>query len=124
MNERISGLYYGDGMAIFHDDRRQNKFVGHIFLIRLLDSLYRRTGAYTLAFRHREIGHPRAIPAIIAIHRVIAPADSRHFSGMFTANLAGARLKMPHKLNPARGRRIAPICESMNKDALDIMHMR
>ena len=124
MNERVSGLYYGDGMAIFHDDGRQNKFVGHIFLIGLLDSLYRRTGAFTLAFRHREICHARAIPAIIAIHRIIAPADSRHFSGMFPANLAGASLELPHKLNPACRRRIAPIGESMNIDALDVVHMR
>ena len=42
---------------------------------------------------------------------------------MFSADLAGACLQEPHKLHPPGRRGIAPISESVNVNALDIVHV-
>src|SRR5579883_607336 len=77
----------------------------------------------SLAACHGEVRHRCTIPAIVAVHCVVAPAHGSHSGSMFPANLARPRLQTPHKLQSTGMRAVAPIGESMDIHMLNIVHL-
>ena len=67
---------------------------------------------------HRAIRHFHALPAVVAVHRVIAPPERRDLPHTQLAHLL---LQLPHIIAPAVGRRVAPVHEAMHKHFLDFL---
>src|SRR6266516_2932345 len=109
-------------MIVLHHYRRQYELIGHLLVVRLLNRGKGRVRLQALTTRHSEIRHAGAIPAIVAVHRVVAPADRRDLRRGGAADLARARFQQAHELNTACRGRIASIGKGMDVDLLDVMH--
>src|SRR6266699_5563883 len=123
VDQGITGLDDGDGVIVVHNNGRDDEFVGHSFVIGLLDGGYCRVGPPALGSCHGRVGHACAVPAIIAIHGIIAPADGCHLRCMLPTDLAGTRLELLHEFDATRGRGIAAIGEGLEVDMFDFVYL-
>src|SRR5205085_4402524 len=103
-------------------DKWNNELIGHPAIVGFLNSLHRIgvASAFALAFHHGSESFGLALPAAVAIHGVIAPADAGHFAAIFAHRL----LQLLHVSGAASGQRIAPIHKGVNEDAFHSILLR
>ena len=73
--------------------------------------------ALALAARHRPVDAGDAVPAVVAVHGVVAAGDGGDLGGSLAADLRGARQQLGHIVLRAGGRGVAPIGEGVDVDA-------
>src|SRR5258708_38554489 len=95
------------------DHARNNEFVLDAVFIGFLDRGMRigKAGAFTID--NGGVGFGDTIPALVAIHRVIAAADGGNAHMRETCDALG---ELVDKTKPALRRRIAAVEESVNRD--------
>ncbi len=111
-------------MAVLLQHDRLDELVGDLARVGFPDRRHGIGRRVPLAACHRPIGARDTLPAIIAIHRIIATRDARHLGRMRAADLAHARQQLPYVVHRTDGRGIAPIGERVNVRALDSVRRR
>jgi hypothetical protein len=99
-------------------NERHHELVGHSFVVRLLHPLH-RIGVCTalgLAFDHGAVGLRDALPATVAVHRIVAAVDSGDLAGVILAHLL---LQLFQIAGAIRGQSVAAIHERVHEDAID-----
>src|SRR5712691_508401 len=110
----------GTGRAGNHDGF--DELIGDAVFVAACDRLERVGGlALRFAVNHRAIGLFDALPAVVAVHGIVAPDDRRNLPA---AEFAKLLLQLTQKIRAARGRSVAPVQEAMHKDALDLVLAR
>jgi hypothetical protein len=96
---------------------RFDELVGDLFLVRLLDGRGRRLpAAVGAAVDDRLVREMRAVPSLVAIHRVVPADDRGHSSGRGTRQRV---MKLCEVADPSRRGRIAPVGNGVDEDAGD-----
>ena len=94
---------------------RLDKFVGDAALIGPLHRLHRIGELLARAFGHRRLGAVDAIPALVAIHGVVAPGERRDLTHADAADLALESFDIAGAgLRPG----VAAVHEAVNEDVL------
>ena len=99
------------GAVVVADHRRLDELVGLLALIRGLDRLGGTRRPQALGVDDRVVGELAALPARVAIHRVVAAADRGD-----TSRLAQPALKLGQVLAAAVRQRVAAVGEGVEDD--------
>ncbi len=102
-----------DGLALLDDDRRLEELVGLVPGVGGLDGLRGARGVEARREHERLVGPRHAIPALVAIHRVVAPRDARDPA----APLRQGLLQAFEVAARGAGRRVAAVGEGVHADA-------
>ena len=76
---------------------------------------------FCVAVHHRAVGFFDALPAIVAIHRVVAAADAGDLAHAIFANFL---FELAQKIDAAFGRRVAPVHEAVDENFCDFVFAR
>ncbi len=118
-DDRVAVFDRSDGSIVtVRDDRWHDELIAvHVRLRRMLivirDRRLGRSETRTNAARDRPVSLFHARPAIVAVHRVIAPAHRRHLAH---SQLAHLRLYLPDVLQAVTRGRIAPFRKCVEVD--------
>src|SRR5207249_10862975 len=104
-------------VTIVSTHKRHNELIGHAAVVRILHSLNWISVLASLALpeNHAIESHGNALPAPVAIHRVVAAVEAGNLAAAVFAHLL---LKLLQIAGATRRKRIAPIHKSMHKHAL------
>ena len=108
------------GARCNHD--RIDEFIGDATFVAAADGLDRIGGFHRgIAVNHGAIGALDALPAVVAIHRVVAAGERCDAPA---ANLADFLLQLLDVFDAAVRRSVATVHEAVDEDALDVMFTR
>ena len=104
--------------AIVDADEWHHEFIGEAALVRVLHPTHRInvSTAFAFAFNHRVEGFALTLPALVAIHGVIASADAGYLADPEVTHLL---LELLEVSRPAGGESIAAIHEGVDEHAID-----
>jgi len=110
----VAVTHGADWISVPHDYNRHDELVGHVGVVRRLDCIDWRSCRRTCSVNDCAIRELRTLPALVAIHGVIATRDTRNLNVRPASNVIE---KLLH-VSKARARhRIAPIHECVNGNA-------
>ena len=115
-----------DAVALLHariaaDDGRDDKFVRHLLRVRGFDSFLRRRLLHAVSLGDGVIRLLDALPALVAIHGVVAPRDRRDLAD---ADLTAFLFELGEIACRARRRHVAPVEEGMHIDFRESILLR
>ena len=87
-----------------------DELIGHALVIALLDSLHHVVALATLAMHELVVGQTDALPALVAVHGIVAASDSCHHAGTLGAML----LELCHKALAALGVGVATVHKAVD----------
>src|SRR5205823_12931798 len=101
-----------------HTYKGDDEFIGYIAVVRFLHTLnwINIGSAFPAAGRHGVEGFQFPFPALVAIHRIITPANRSDLSNAIFAHLL---LKLLDVARPIGGERITAVHEAMNEGGID-----
>ena len=102
-----------DGLAVLGDHRRLDELVGLAARVGGLDGRRRSLGAQAGGEHQRLVGAGHAVPALVAVHGVVAAGDR----GDLPAEFRERRLEARDVAGRGPGRRVAPVREDVHPDA-------
>ena len=107
------------GRGLRGDDGGDDEFVGDAFFVAGADG-GERIGEFCIGFAvgHGAIGFFDAIPAIVAVHGIVAADDGGDLADAVLAHFLFERLQ---KIDAAVGRGVAAVYEAVNEDARDFI---
>ena len=112
-NDRVTRLNATDRTSLHvHTYVRFHEFVGHAFVIGSCHGILRVGVSGSLPLDQQIIGFTHALPALVAIHSVIAADKTGHRPGQRTR--VHLFFNLAHKAKTALGIRVAAIHESMH----------
>ena len=120
-DDGIAVLDGRDRLAVFHDYCRNNELVRNALLVRILDRLYAGSRRNAFTQRQRTVCLLNAVPAVVAVHRVISSGDHAKLTD---ADLIHLVLQLLRKLYTTLGRSITTVKESMYKDLIQPVSLR
>src|SRR5207249_152524 len=101
-----------DGAIAAHNDRRRHELVGDVALVRRANDSERIGGGRPNAFDGGSIPFLRSVPTLVAIHTVVASANTRDYRSP-----GGALQQLAHVAEAGSRHRVAAVEESVNSDA-------
>ena len=123
-NDGIAVLNGADWFAVFHGNRRNDKFIRNAVRIGILYSVNAARCGNAFAQGKRPVSLLDTVPAVVAVHRVIA---ARNNADLADAQLIHLILESLHILNAGLGRRIAPVKEAVYEyifDSFALCHLQ
>jgi len=104
------------GTVLVHNDNWLHEFIGDVrFVAGVQRGDWISGSRLSFAVHHRAVGKFDAFPAIVAIHRVVAPDQRRDFAN---TELAHFLLQLLHEIAPTVWRSVAAIDKAVHKNIL------
>ena len=118
-SSRIRPTGCADGTFTFGDHDRLDEFVGDVLFVAALERGDRIVGAgFGFAMNQRAVGQLDALPAIVAVHRVVAADERGDFADL---QLAHFLLELAHEVAAAVRRSVAAVHEAVDENFLDLL---
>ena len=117
----IAVLDGGQRLSILHHHCRNHELVRHVLLIGSGDGAHTVGSLHALTLRQGLVGQLHAVPAVVAVHSVIASHHGSHFADADLFHLIG---KLLHKILSGGRRGIAAVQEAVYIDLLQAMALR
>src|SRR6516162_7911215 len=113
---------YGFAATVSYD-KGNDELIGNAAVVRLFDALHwiGIPAAFSVAVDHSVESFPLAVPFLVAVHGVITSADRGDLADTVLAHLL---LQLFHVHRAVGRKRIAPVHESVDENALDAVLFR